>query len=113
MKVVFSTNVDSILGTGVPIFHGKIVSNWALTRPQAIEALQELLRRGVPVAGGDVYLDVDGSLSPTLDDWHCNRLRDESSEDYLIRSHRTSVNFIERYPEVKYPPLFAIVPAQC
>ena len=71
----------------------------ALLPEDALECIDIARKTNVPILGGDLYQMVDGniSMSPTYENWHCDRMKDEALADYCIRSCNEAYEFIERY----------------
>ena len=97
-QIVWSESVDKILKVGR--FLGEVgISNWALTRPQALEVLSQMRASGVPVLGGDVCeKDVHGRILPNYDNWHCERLLNEGNSAFLERSFLHAKEYVSNYP---------------
>lgn len=110
-KEVWPDEVAGILGVG--IYQGEFgINNWALTKLQALDAITELEKMGIPVLGGDVCeKDPSGRILPNYDNWYCEPLPDESKEDFVHRSIQKTREYIENYPA--YEPgriFFNLVP---
>ncbi|MCJ9753646.1 Imm40 family immunity protein [Neorhizobium sp. BETTINA12A] len=80
--------------------------NWALTRGQAIDALDRLSLIGVPVSGGDVYIFFDGKYVSTYENWY---FEDQGGQDYAEKSIEYSKDFVERFDAFE-EPFFVLVP---
>lgn len=71
----------------------------ALTRTDALKALELLSDTDVGVLGGDVYeLEDDGYFRPTYDNWYCNK-DDMSSSEFAKHSHRKALQYLKNYNE--------------
>ncbi len=73
------------------------VRNWALSREDALLALDELERLGVAVLGGDVYRIIGRCFEPSFDSWHCDQNVDELGYAYLMRSTGAARTYIKSY----------------
>lgn len=73
------------------------VENWALSKKQALDALIKLEAHKIVVLGGDVYKIVNEIPQMTYDNWCCDPKKNESSENYLLRSLEESEKYISNY----------------
>lgn len=78
--------------------------DWALSRGDALRALDILQKIGLSVLGGDVVLEKDNKFYYIFEDqvqgsWSVDRLDDESFGHYLERSILESREYIEKHPE--------------
>lgn len=110
MNLVWSIEIDEILKVGHQL-NDIGLRNWALTKSQALTALEQLAARQIPILGGDVYQYIEGVIKPNYDSWYCDQLPDESKEAFLKRSIPKAKEYIEVYP-IKEPDkiYFALVP---
>lgn len=111
MEIVWSDRADAILSRGKSLA-GIGVRNWALTREQALSALQEFEKARIPVLGGDVLKVGNAQPEHNYDGWHTDRTKDESKGAFLNRSLAAARDYIERY-RASTPDsivLFALVP---
>ena len=93
MEVVLSSKIDEVLKVGYSL--NEIgVDNWALNKSEALEALDKLSELGVPVLGGDVYEDIKGAIKPNYDSWYCDKLSEESVNEFVNRSIKETINYI-------------------
>lgn len=96
MDVVRSKKIDEVLKVGKWLGdYG--TNNWALTKSQALEALDKLLALNIAVLGGDVLEDTGENIRPNYDNWFSDRHKGESSDKYVIRSIEETRNYIEQY----------------
>lgn len=109
MGTIWSKPVDSILSVGRCLDEAG-VQNWALSRDQALRALNDLQRLGIPILGGDVYLLANGTLRLTHDSWYCNRDDGEACTDFVVRSVDTATRYIDAYTLSEAEPYFSLVP---
>lgn len=71
----------------------------ALSKADAIKALELLSDTDVGVLGGDVYeLENDGYFRPTHDNWYLNKTDIPSSEFAKI-SHEKALQYLKSYNE--------------
>lgn len=110
METVWSEEVDAILSVG--IFLGRVgVRNWAIPHSNALAVLDRLAEIGVGVLGGDVYLEQEGAIELSYDNWYCTPEIGESDEDFVNRSISCARTYLANYraepPKVVF---FAIVP---
>ena len=110
MKPVWSIEVDEILKVGYQL-NDIGLRNWALTKPQALIALEQLAAMQISILGGDVCQYVDGLIKPNYDSWHCDQLPEEPKIIFFNRSIAKSKEYIEAYP-IKEPDkiYFVLVP---
>lgn len=107
MSSIWSDSIDPIFAVG----HGLEsvgVRNWALTRGDALLALQRLRDLGVAVLGGDVYILSDAGVESNCDNWYCDPRAEESAADFLNRSIDRARCYVSDYRSET--ALFAIVP---
>ncbi len=79
----------------------------ALSRDDALAALQALSGSQVAVLGGDVY-QVQGSLiKVTRDSWYARRRDSESTAEYVRRTQEAAWHFVETYPDSKLSSILA------
>ena len=111
MEAFWSSEIDRVLKVGYPL-NEVGVDNWALKRPEALKALEELLELEVPVLGGDVYEEIEGSIRPNYDSWHCDKLPKESNHEFVVRSIGQARSYIQKYNVNDYKKvLFVLVPS--
>jgi hypothetical protein len=71
----------------------------ALTKAEALKALEFLSDTDVGVLGGDVYeLEDDGYFRPTYDNWYCNK-DDMSLSEFAKLSHEKALQYLKSYNE--------------
>jgi hypothetical protein len=89
------------------------VNNVAWAFDEAVEVLRCLDATCTAMLGGDVYVELAGSLTPTYDNWFCDRESRESNDEYARRSRDVAIAWILRYPRnASRPPYFAFVRAE-
>lgn len=107
-----SIEVETIVSSGIAL-HNMGVSNWALSKEQALSALDKFEAEKIPVLGGDVLELNDGKLGHNYDNWYCDREPDEAFENYVARSISKARVYISNYrnPNQKQE-MFVIVAEQ-
>lgn len=107
---MFRREIEDVLRVGVSLLHIGI-SNWALTKSEALYALDQFKLLRVPVLGGDVYLYEDGKFRSGYENWYVKEIPGEPANDFLIRSIEESRHFIENC-KLKEPAIvhFVLVP---
>ena len=105
---IWSSAVDSILSAGMSL-ESVGVRNWALSRDDALEALNRLEALGVGVLGVDVYRTSGQVLELSFDNWHCEKEPGEDNADFVARSADISRAHIVSWPD--RDAFFALVPA--
>ena len=71
----------------------------ALTKTDALKALDLLSDANVGVLGGDVYeVENDGYFRPTYDNWYCNK-ENLSPLEFVKLSHEKAFQFLKNYNE--------------
>jgi hypothetical protein len=110
MEHVWSKEIEEILRMGKPLFSVG-VHNWALTKKEAMVAIQQLSSSQIPILGGDVYEIIDGVLQSNYDNWYCDPSSEETKIDFIKRSVAKAKEYIESY-SVREPDkiFFVIVP---
>ena len=82
----------------------------ALSRSNALEALDLAQEAEFAVLGGDVYLRQSGKISPAYANWSVDKQDHEKQVDYIARSCKETREYILEYPN---PPegefLFVLV----
>ena len=112
MSNVWSQKADSVLRVGRPLDEIGI-RNWALTRSQALNAINELESAGIAILGGDVYYVSDNRLSSSPDSWYCDQSPNQPWNAFVRRSATEARKYIEGYEiEEESDVLFAIVPRE-
>ncbi len=71
----------------------------ALTKTDALKALNLLVDTEIAVLGGDVYvLENDGYFRPTYDNWYCNK-EDKTFLEFAKKSRNIALSFLKNYKE--------------
>lgn len=108
MKTVLTIEVDKILKVGHQLTDIGLHS-WALTKSQALTALEQLAALQISILGGDVCQYVDGIIQPNYDSWHCDQLPDESKDAFFKRSITKAKQYIELYQAKKPDKIFFVL----
>lgn len=94
--MAWSKKVESIISSGLAL-HYIGISNWALSKEQALDALDKFEAEKIAVLGGDVYELNDGEPESNYDNWYCDREPDEPLENYVDRSINKARTYISNY----------------
>jgi len=106
-NIRYSPEIDAILSVGLSLSEFGI-NSWALTKEQALAALQKFKLKGIPILGLDVLKLENGIVDYTYDSSCYNRSEGESLSDYINNSINRAINYIKAYPsEIA---LFDLVP---
>lgn len=87
-----------INGCGLPLTESE-GGELALTKADALKAVEILADCQIGVLGGDVYeLESDGYLRPTYDSWYCEKSGLTSSE-FVYLSVKKATQYLHNYEE--------------
>ena len=86
------------------------IENWAFKTSDALIAINELARIGVPIIKGDVLELMDGAIEKNHDGWECQFQSGEPIIDFIGRSMNQAMDYIEDYPSDPNI-LFVLTPA--
>ena len=106
--MIWNEPAEGVLNVGKSMLDSGI-ANYALTRVQALTALESLSKCKVGVAGGDVYLSNQGGFESTYDNWYCDHIPGESEGVYVERSIALAIQYIQNYNAES--AFFVIVPS--
>jgi Immunity protein 40 len=81
----------------------------AFDKSTALKALLTLKRSSVVVVGGDVVSIVDGRLKYAHENWNISDRLEELSTNSVERSHEMAREYIEKYVDRDFKPLFVFV----
>lgn len=110
MRTIWSDKIDGILKVG-QLLDNTGISNWALTKKQALDVLEEFAASEISVLGGDVYEDIDGVIQSNYDSWYCETLLGETASSFAKRSIERARSYILEYrPEQNNKVYFVLVP---
>lgn len=89
------------------------VKNWALSKEDAIKALDRFYELQIPILGGDVCENINGVIQYNYDNWYCDRQPNESRLDFASRSIGKAIDYINNYNSDNIEQLFfAFVPEE-
>ena len=109
-RKMFSREIEEILKIGKPLFDVGI-NNWALTKSEAINVIEQLASLQVPILGGDVYQIINGTMQSNYDNWYCEPLPGETKSNFVERSKNKAKDFIMTYKSKdSYNTFFLLVP---
>ncbi|MDI7175390.1 Imm40 family immunity protein [Leptospira santarosai] len=96
MDYLWPREIYEILNIGVHLSDVG-VNNWALTKDQALLALEKFLKLDIPISGGDVYEYRKGIIESNYNNWYCNPDKMEANSEYVKRSIEKAVKYIQEY----------------
>jgi Immunity protein 40 len=107
-KFFWSEKIDAVLVNGLSLEEYGI-ANYALSKTNALVAIDKLRNMGVTILGGDVYLREDIDWKSTGDSW-CIEIQDGNISDQSVDlGYEKALEYINNYRiENIY---FAIVPS--
>jgi hypothetical protein len=69
-----------------------------LIRQEAIKAVEYFQQERIAILGGDVYyIDENGEIELTHDNWYCDKMQEENYMEYCERSAILSKKYIGKY----------------
>jgi len=71
----------------------------ALKKLDALQLIQKLEHTGTAILGGDVLKLVNDRIEHTYDSWHCDRLLNETDDEYAQRALAIASEYIRAYQE--------------
>jgi len=81
----------------------------ALSRADAILAIDLLLSASIPILGGDVYFKKDTGIESAYANWHSDPMEGEDRNDFVSRSCLETKDYIENFPSTEPMPVFVLV----
>lgn len=76
----------------------------------AIMKIRSYIEQRIPILGGDVFILLGDSPTPTDDSWYCEQKANEPYIDYVNRSGKIAIDYINMYVSGNYNHvLFSIV----
>jgi hypothetical protein len=95
---------------GCDLNNPEIISR-GLLKDEALAFTIYLQKLQVPILGGDVYyVDDNGDIRLTYDNWYCNKMPEENNIEYCMRSIKVTMDYINKYRAYQnYNVLFDIV----
>lgn len=110
METVWSNKIIEILKVGHSLEYVG-VHNWALTKSQALNVLEQFLNSEISIPGGDVYENINGIIQSNYDNWYCEPLPSETKSNFVKRSIKKAKTYIEEYkPKQSDMIFFVLVP---
>lgn len=83
---------------------------YALDRQNAMSAIVIIEDLGIPILGGDVYLQSSEGIEISYENWSIERQPDESLDNYVFRSCVYTRDYIMRFSaQAEKLPLFVLV----
>lgn len=73
------------------------IDAYAFPKQEALQLLHKLRDDGIPVLGGEVFYQNNNLIKGSDDSWYCEQNKDEIKEDFVQRSYKIALNFIENY----------------
>lgn len=84
-------------------------SEVALSRDDAILAVDLLKSSSIPILGGDVYFKRTTGITLAYANWHSDPAAGESRDEFAIRSGLEAKNYIQSFPSSDTTPIFVLV----
>lgn len=94
--MAWSEKIESFLSCGIAL-HDSGISNWALSKDQALLAIDKFESQKLPVLGGDVYELAEGVPESNYDNWYCDKHEGESLDDFVYRSASQARQYVSNY----------------
>lgn len=95
-NIILSDIINAILSKGVSL-ESIGSKNRALSKQEALNALNQFKELQVPVLGGDVCELFGGVVIYNYDNWFCDRSPNESDLNFVNRSVEKAREYIENY----------------
>lgn len=108
MTNILSKEIDQILAVGVPL-EAIGIQNWGLTKDQSLEALEKFSILNIAILGGDVLEKNNGQIQHNYDNWYCERLLEETENEFMTRSIEVAKNYIRNYKPQKNDKIFFVI----
>ena len=81
----------------------------ALSRADAILAIDLLLSASILILGGDVYFKKDTGIESAYANWHSDAMEGEDRKDFVSRSYLETKDYIDNFPSTEPMPVFVLV----
>ena len=81
----------------------------ALSRDDAILAVDLLRTASIPILGGDVYFKKPTGIELAYANWFSEPLAGESRERFVTRSCLETERYIQNFPSTEATPIFVLV----
>lgn len=88
--------INEILKVGVSL-ESIGVKNWALSKEDAVKALDRFYELQIPILGGDVCENINGVIHYNYDSWYYDKQPNESQLDFVSRSIAKARDYINNY----------------
>ncbi|WP_195628776.1 Imm40 family immunity protein [Bacteroides finegoldii] len=75
------------------------VNDFAYSKRKALKIAETYYNSNTPILGGDVYKMVNERIEFTSDSWYCDRNDNETPADYVIRSYKVTIDYLNQYPD--------------
>ena len=85
------------------------IADVALSRTDAMLAVNLLQNAAIPILGGDVYFKTETGIEVAYANWHSDPADGEDRNSFVIRSCLDTKNYIEKFPSTEAAPIFALV----
>lgn len=83
------------------------IADIALSRADAIYAVELLGNASIPILGGDVYFKKDTGIELAYANWHSDPFSGEDRHSFAARSCIETLNYIKSFPATEETPIFA------
>ncbi|MCS1350905.1 Imm40 family immunity protein [Mechercharimyces sp. CAU 1602] len=75
------------------------VHNYVWGKDDALKVMDYLTKIGFAILGGDVYRLENDGFRVTYDNWYCNKDDNETWDEYVLKSKKIAIGYIEKYSE--------------
>ena len=89
--------IDNILSHGISL-KPLGIDSWAENKENILKSIKELEKNNIFILGGDVYELRDDQIFYTTDSWSCEKMNEESDEEYLHQCAIKARRFVEDFP---------------
>ena len=100
--------LDLLESRGIPL-RTLGLAETALSRDDAILAVNLLRNASIPILGGDVYFKKVTGMESAYANWHSDPMDGENRDGFATRSCLDSKNYIESFPSTEDTPIFVLV----
>jgi hypothetical protein len=78
-------------------FNNSEIISRGLLKDEALAFVNYLQELQMPILGGDVYyIDDNGDIRLTYDNWYCNKIPEENAIEYCMRSIKITMDYINK-----------------
>lgn len=81
----------------------------ALNIHDALLAIEFLKEAQVAILGGDILSDESGKLTYTYENWYCEKLNNESNDEYLTRSYLITKAYLDSLINKGYGNRYVVI----